>query len=124
MLEVRRVSLEIFRAMLGHARNESALIADMTSTPEQMPETATYYVSADGRSGFGVAHNGELIGVFSLERGRGEALVSHAVANGARRLDCFDGYLPKLYARHGFWEVARVANWTPGEPDVVFMERL
>lgn len=66
---------------------------------------------------------GVLIGVFSLVRGRGDALVAGAVAHGARHLDCFDGYLPTLYARHGFAESHRESNWTPGGPDVVYMTR-
>jgi hypothetical protein len=48
-------------------------------------------------------------------------LVVDAIDAGARSLDCFDGYLPTLYARHGFAETHRVANWPPDGPDVVYM---
>jgi hypothetical protein len=54
-------------------------------------------------------------------RGRGDALVSDAIARGAKHLNCFDGYLPTLYARHGFVEVRREPNWTEGGPDIVYM---
>lgn len=82
-----------------------------------------YWLTLDGRSGFAIDSDDTLLFVFSLERGRGSALVTKAVEEGARNLDCFDGYLPELYARHGFVETRREANWTPGEPDVVFMTR-
>lgn len=53
--------------------------------------------------------------------GYGSQLVSDALHNGAEVLDCFDGFLPEFYARHGFVEVTREPNWTPGGPDVVYM---
>lgn len=112
-----------FRAALAAARAERAHIKAATSAPDELPESAAYYLHADGRSGFGV-NGAELIGLFSSERGRGAALVQAAIAAGATHLDCFDGYLPELYARHGFCETRRVPNWTPGGPDVVYMERL
>lgn len=81
------------------------------------------YVSTDARSGFVVRADGELVGVFSRVRGRGDDIVSAAIDRGATRLDCFDGYLTGLYARHGFVEYDRAENWTAGAPDVVFMAR-
>lgn len=82
-----------------------------------------YFLTDDVRSGFGVTPDGTLVGLFSLERGRGEDLVSQATEEGACLLDCFDGFLPSFYARLGWTEVAREANWTPGAPDIVFMAR-
>lgn len=117
--------LEVPRETFGNALHQARLIwqkcKDSTSKPEEMSLTARYYLTEDGQSGFGVTTDGELIGVFSLERGRGDQLVAAAILMGARRLDCFDGYLPKLYARHGFSEYDRKPNWTPGGPDVVWM---
>lgn len=53
--------------------------------------------------------------------------------NAKQTLDCFDGHLPTIYAKHGFKEVDRIKwddqyapdNWKPeyGRPDVVFMAR-
>lgn len=82
---------------------------------------ASVFLSADANTGYAIKASGELVGVFSTIKGRGDAIVSSAIVNGASALDCFDGYLPGFYARHGFVETSRVANWTPGEPDVVFM---
>jgi len=82
---------------------------------------AACYLSADRLSGYAIRADGELVGVFSAVRGRGDDLVRDAIRNGATRLDCFDGYLPALYERHGFVETDREPNWTPGGPDVVYM---
>lgn len=78
---------------------------------------------------------GDLRGLFALEvapRGAGAALAASATRAGlARSLDCFEGYLSRLYASLGWREVGRVAfdpaqapeAWRPedGAPDVVFM---
>ena len=107
---------------LTTARAKSPLVADMTSDPSELPQSLTYYwLTTDRQSGFYVTDSGYFGGLFSLTRGRGDALVAHAVEAGACKLDCFDGYLPKLYARHGFTEYNRESNWTPGGPDVVYM---
>lgn len=96
---------------------------------------ATVYLAADGQSGFAIKPDGELISVVSLAPGRGDGLVAAAVQQGASRLDCYEPYLPRLYARHGFREVQRYKwddqyappNWDyerNGRPDVVVMERV
>lgn len=118
---MRNITAADYRTILAWACETAARIAEATSAPEGMPEDARYFTTDDGASGFGIDRDGTLIGVFSTVKGRGDALVAAAIENGATNLDCFDGYLPSLYARHGFREVRREANWTPGGPDVVFM---
>lgn len=82
------------------------------------------YATADGSAGFAVSADGDLQSVFNYgQGGRGAALVTAAIGAGARTLDCFDGFLPAFYARHGFRVVRREANWTAGGPDVVYMSR-
>lgn len=71
--------------------------------------------------GFIVKADGELVGVFSSLKGRGDVLVIAAQNEGAQHLDCFDGYLTEFYAGHGFVEYDRQPNWTPGGPAVVYM---
>jgi hypothetical protein len=85
----------------------------------------------DGMTGY--ALNGDnIIGVFSTPgtpRGAAQRVLEDAVARGGRRLDGFDTYLPKIYARAGFRAVARLpfnpeyapsveggslANWSVG----------
>jgi hypothetical protein len=117
-----RVGHGIYTQALRRARSKSQLIAAATSTPEEMPASYAYYVADDLESGYGVAGDGTLVGVFSLIKGRGVDLVwSSILHHGADRLDCFDGFLPEYYKQFGFTEYERVPNWTPGEPDVVFM---
>ena len=121
---VRPVHPEVWAEAFDLAREANEQIAEATSPAAEIVAggEATYLLTADDLSGYVVRDTGELVGLFSLARGRGNALVAEAVANGADHLDCFDGYLPTLYARHGFREVKREANWTPGGPDVVYMQ--
>ena len=119
----RPVNAKVWAEAFDTAREANPQIAEATSPAIEIVTggDATYYLTADDLSGYVVRDTGELVGLFSLVRGRGNALVTEAVADGADHLDCFDGYLPTLYARHGFREVKREANWTPGGPDVVYM---
>lgn len=82
------------------------------------------YLSKDHKSGFAIHKTKlEIVNVFSLVKGRGKAMLKQAVKKYKfLKLDCFDGYLPGFYGSAGFSETARFANWTEGEPDVVFME--
>lgn len=73
-------------------------------------------------AGYMVLH-GELLGLFSEAPGLGGWLMSHVNSDGAWRLDCFDGYLPKFYKRHGWYEHRRIPNHTKGGPDVVYMRQ-
>jgi hypothetical protein len=89
-----------------------------------LPALDRHYVDVTGLAatgGFIVKASGELVGVFSAYKGRGDDLVDAALKSGATHLDCFDGYLTEFYARHGFIEYHRDPNWTPGGPDVVLM---
>lgn len=124
--EVARVDASTFATAYGIARDTSSLIAEQTAAFDfEDPELyrADYFLSLDGRSGFAVTSSDRLVYLFSLEPGRGDALVARAVRAGATALDCFDGRLVDLYSRHGFVEDFRVANWFVGEPDVVHMKR-
>lgn len=110
---------EAFEAAFNEARL-LPLVADSTSAFEHVEGTG-YFLTADRRSGFAIRPDGELVYVFSTVRGRGDILVRAAIALGAVRLDCFDGYLTDLYRRNGFDVTRREPNWTPGGPDVVYM---
>jgi hypothetical protein len=111
-----------FDRALTEARETSERIRKATSSPEEMPTDALYVLAEDRMSGYGVTQDGELIGVFSLIPGRGAQMISEAIMyEEASKLDCFDGFLPGFYARFGFVEYRREANWTEGGPDVVYM---
>jgi hypothetical protein len=116
------VSADVFASAFASAKLERPIIAESCSDFAATDGDA-YYLSADGLSGYTVRRTGELVYVWSLAARRGDRLVADAINNGARHLDCFDGYLPTLYGRHGFAEVAREANWNADGPDVVWMAR-
>ena len=78
------------------------------------------YLGKSGKTGFAVAPDGDLQNVFSSEH-LGADAVRAAIKEGATKLDCFDGKLPGYYSQFGFKEYKREANWTKGEPDVVYM---
>ena len=80
------------------------------SDAEYKAMNAELHISGDGKSGYAVKPDGELISVFSQERGRGAAIMASALAHGANHLDCFDTYLAQdYYPRFGFRETGRVA---------------
>lgn len=113
------VSASTFFVHFDGARHHTR-IAEATS-PLETSDGARYFLAEDWLSGYVVRADGELTNVWSVERGRGDDLMTSALANGAVYLDCFDGYLSEFYARHGFVGLKRVPNWTPGEPDVIYM---
>ena len=80
------------------------------------------YLTSDCRAGYAVnKYTNELTNVFSTVKGRGGLLVTSAIAQGANNLDCFDGYLVKFYTSLGFKSLRTEANWTKGQPAVVYM---
>jgi len=86
------------------------------------------FLSENKKSGYGLKGD-EIINVFSVEKGAGEKVMLDAIKKGGLKLDCFDKRpdqargLPDYYAKFGFKEYKREKNWTPGEPDVVYMKR-
>lgn len=108
----------------ANAWQVNSLIRESCTAPCELykyDSNGQYFLSDDNASGYYVSWDGELCLVFSMASGRGNDLMVAAIESGATNLDCFDGYLPKFYAKHGFVEVKREPNWTAGEPDVVFM---
>ena len=124
-MEFLNVDYTNFIKALDKAQVESELVRAATTPAKDIEDRAgsSYYLSNTGQAGFAISQDGELTSVYSIAKGNGDIILSNAVRLGALHLDCFDGYLPTFYARHGFQEVRREPNWTPGEPDVVFMER-
>jgi len=96
----------------------------------------TNYLSADGLIGFAIKSDGDLVSVFksadSNVKGLLDTLMPKAIELGATKLDAFEGFLTKSYAKHGFVEVGRDTwdeqykpeGWeeADGTPDVVYME--
>ena len=95
------------------------------------------YLGPDGLYGMAIAKDGDIVSVFknpvSQEKGIADVIIELAKQKGGKKLDCFDGFLPKLYSKFGFKEKARMSwddqyapkNWNyerDGKPDVVMME--
>lgn len=90
--------------------------------------------SPGGKVGYAMDRKNDLQNIHnsSTKSGLGKHALIHAIKNGAKTLDCFDGKLRELYHKHGFVETGRLkfndehapANWNyekHGRPDVVFM---
>lgn len=123
-MNIKQVNVRQFHAAYREAHRSSYRVSDACTHPDKANYfNARCYLSDDGKSGYCVrSFTGELLYLYSLAPGRGDDLVGHAVSNGARKLDCFDGYLVDLYERHGFTQVRRVKNTCVGGPDVVYMQ--
>jgi hypothetical protein len=121
-----QVSYTYFVQTLRGVQNSYKMIREATTPWNQISndEGTRYYLTKAGHMGFAISKDGELTSVYSAIKGKGDILMKEAIKRGASHLDCFDGYLPKFYNRHGFVETGREANWTAGEPDVIFMERV
>jgi hypothetical protein len=112
---------------LTAARDSNQHVRRSVTHPTDLTDNAQWFLTADGKTGFGITHsddegNRELIAVFSTVKGRGPQIVRTSVLHGANVLDCFDGFLVEFYTKHGWREYDRAPNWTPGNPDVVFLE--
>ena len=125
---VTKVTKSQFIEVYYHARQLSERIANATSPASEVADTTVdsdgFYLDHNGRYGFIVKANGELIALFSMLKGIGQTLVKFAIEAGAKSLDCFDGYLVEFYSKAGFMEVYREPNWNEGGADVVFMNRI
>jgi hypothetical protein len=80
------------------------------SPGEYGEKNATTYLSRDGKSGFAITDQGELISVFSGGKGRLKEMMDKAFALGARKLDCLGFWLAWQYAKAG-WQVVDFADW-------------
>lgn len=114
--------IEFYRALLSAASARPEVRNSLAFYPLEDYAKMSVFLSEDGKSGYAVTEKAKLVNVFSSERGRGDELVESAKAQGARHLKAFDGYLPGFYAKHGFEEASREANWLDGGPEVVTMK--
>lgn len=84
------------------------------------------YLLKGGQAGYAIKPDGEFVNLFNsggaATKGAGPWLVIHAIERGATHGDHFDGFLTGFYRNLGWKETKREKNWTPGGPDVVFME--
>lgn len=98
------------------------------------------FLSPDGKSGFALKPDGDIVSVFSHidnPKGTGHNLIELAKSVGGKKLDAFDTFLPKFYGGHGFktykkdlwneqykpegWNKETFAQYNNGEPAVNYM---
>lgn len=131
------VSPEKFAAALDRARETSphAQFVSPVDPKELRERGARTYLTENGGTGYFMNPDGYVGGVFSdgSVKGAGQRAMLNAVENGATKLDCYDGFLPKYYSQFGFKVTGRNEwnadyapdNWNyerDGKPDYVDME--
>jgi DNA-binding protein H-NS len=115
-------------------RKKNKRVDFLSPTPVEGLSQHKLFLTDDG-VGYALSPEGDLQGVFnnSGRPGAGVEAVVHAIAQGAKTLDCYAGYLPEYYSNFGFvvtksepWNEAFAPNgWNyeeKGRPDVVYME--
>ena len=120
-----------------HALKSNPRSENLSVYTDSEYDTFQVFIHHTGLAGFAITPSGELINGFNNSdiRGLGVELIKDAIKLGANHLNCFDGYLPKLYSSLGFIETSRIAfedKFAPegwdysklGRPDIIFMEIL
>lgn len=151
MIVMTKVPFNSYIDALYHARDTDGRIINSLSTPAELTaKVQDYYLQKTKELGRSLSADefhsehvivrvayrgtepvagylivgGELVGLFSLARGKGDWLMGHAVSDGANHLDCFaEPALLKLYHKHGFTITHSVANWDAAGLPVVYMSR-
>ena len=125
---------EFAKALRSNLAERFAPYVTRYTPTEYRKMKARCYLSETGESGFAIKPDGDVISVFSRPGAReGKWAVWAAIANGGKKLDCFDGFLAKeFYPAFGFKEYDRWKwddQYAPegwdydrnGRPDVVLM---
>jgi hypothetical protein len=132
-----KASAQKFADTLQQSKDSTPYGAAVYVYPVEDYQGMKLFLSESGKSGFAVKSDGDIVSVFSMEKGSGRGVMEAAIAAGGKKLDAFDTILPKFYGTHGFVEAARIPwndEYSPegwdkqtfqefnnGEPDVVMM---
>lgn len=131
-----------FVKLIEQSKAESKFGAAVYVYPESAYENMQLWVTDDGKAGFAIKPDGDIVSVFNLQGSPHKGVVPYflslAVHQGGTKLDAFDTILPYLYAASGFVEVGRdtwseeykpdgwdyktFGGFNYGRPDVVYME--
>jgi hypothetical protein len=130
-------SAQKFADTLQQSKNASVNGAAVYVYPAEDYQGMKLFIAESGKSGFAIKPDGDIVSVFSMEKGSGRSVMEAAIASGGKKLDAFDTILPEFYGEHGFVEAARIPwndefspeGWNKdtfkkfnnGEPDVVMM---
>jgi hypothetical protein len=120
--QIERATPEAFKAsLMKNAR--AGTLSDYSL--DELGQMQLYKVKGFD-AGYAIKGGNELVNLYNSggpdAKGAGPWLVLHAIEHGVTHGDHFHGYLTRFYQRLGFKEVKREKNWTPGGPDVVYIE--
>lgn len=125
----------IFHESINKAKKNNPFGAFVTAYDRDDYKPHKKFLLPYGAAGCAVTPEGDIISVFkdpnSNVKGASHHLLLRAIAAGGKTLDCFDGFLPRMYAQYGFIPVVKLKfdreyapeGWNyerDGEPDVVF----
>ena len=103
-------------------------------------QDAKMFVSGDGKAGFAIKPDGDIVSVFNSSDRPNSAIsgLLLAVEQGGTKLDAFDTMLPRIYSQAGFkvvkrepwndafapegWDYKYFKEYNNGRPDIVYME--
>ena len=116
------------------ARDKSTRSAYLSAHPAEELADHTLLLNDSDTVGISVDKEGDVQNIFNNggPKGGAQKAMIAAIENGGRTLDCYDGFLPKLYHQFGFEEDQRMKfnpefapqGWdfeADDNPDIVFM---
>ena len=130
---------ELFYKQISESKKSNKYAASVFVYPVTEYAKSRLFLTPDGSAGLAITEDGDIISVFSYEKGKGRVpqLVVNAIKEGAVSLDHYDTILTDYYALFGFVPAAKVKwnneyapeEWNKetffafnkGEPDVVAM---
>lgn len=107
----------------ANSTNPNKWMVDVHEKREYNRKGYKCFLSEDGKSGVVVNKRHEVISVFTETKGKKaiERLITHAIANGGRTLDCFmargEKNLPSMYAKLGAVPVGKMKYDEAYAPD-------
>lgn len=136
------VNAEKFHQAITAAKANNAFGAFVHAYSQEIYQGMSLYLLNDGSkkgvAGVAVTSDGDIVSVFkhpdcSVSGVALKYLIPKALANGGRKLDCFNGFLPGHYAKLGFVPTSKVKfndefapeDWNYARdkrPDIVFMK--
>jgi hypothetical protein len=124
---------------INKAKSENEYGAAVNVYPEEKYKDMQLFLTKDGKAGYALTDEGDLVSAFSDGTHKGVAphLLMSGIEQGAVKLDAFDTILPDLYSRMGFreggrlrwddkeapadWDKVLFSEYNAGEPDISYM---
>ena len=132
---MRQADATTFYEKIGQAKQNNSHGAFVTQYDKSDYKNMLPLLGDNGNVGVAVKQDGDIVSVFKNSNSKAKGAVSSilltAIENGGVKLDNFNGYLSRMYGRHGFIPVARTAfvdefapsDWNyarDGRPDIIF----